>query len=230
MIAVATFSLAGVAPAYADPVPVDAPASDSLTETPDPNEPKPVEIVDGIPIWDEDDPEVPAPVEPGSDPNPTDDPLWGVPDRPDRAPDNCTPKTSKSVNNNVKNDYKETFLTGMRNNTGDSIPFDVTVTETDTVTYGLSVTVEEDFKAWIFAKIKASVNANVSKSMTTQYGLTVHPTVRPHHKITVQYGVSREKVSFRRWQTYRDCSQKTTKTGTAWAPYSKDFRISTKKI
>lgn len=205
LVAISALSIVGAGPAQADPVPVDT-------------------TTDGIPIWDESDEIVVPDGTPGLGSYLPDDPQPRVFGR------QCDATYATYVTNNVKNDYVETFRTSTRNSTDESVPFDVEVTETGTVEYGLSVNVEEELKAGIFAKVAASINGSVKKSMSTSYGLKVHPTVKPHHKMTVQYGIYREKFSWRRYRIFSNCHETTLKQGTGWAPYDKEFRITTAKI
>lgn len=224
-----------------DPALEEDPETDAVPE----GDAVPVYVTDGIPVYNEGEEPAAPEVVPGSESDMTEEPTVGEPEPPvptcqpknpreqcdtDTNAEYCAPRYVKRVINNVKNDYVETFRTTVRNTTSKPVPADIQVTDTDTVTYGLSVNVEEEFKAWIFAKIKASINMSVAKSMTTSYGLTIHPTVQPRQKLTVQYGIYREKASFRHYQVYSNCNERTVKAGTAWAPYSKDFKISAAKL
>ncbi|MEU4620994.1 hypothetical protein AB0G04_13575 [Actinoplanes sp. NPDC023801] len=113
----------------------------------------------------------------------------------------------------------------MENNSNKDVKYTVRADESGTTTYGLSITVEEELSAGIFAKIKGSINGNVSKSMTTAYGSTVEVNVDPHKTLRVQYGIWRENVAWKSYYMRTNCSTTKNQSGTAWAPYEKRWKI-----
>lgn len=137
----------------------------------------------------------------------------------------CDPEYVYTVTNSVANTYDVHFNTSVDNSTGSTVKFTVKADESGTTTYGLSVAVEAEVSAGIFAKIKGTINGSVQKSMTTTYGSTVEVTVNPRSTLNVQYGVWRENVAWSSYYLRSSCSKTQQKSGTAWAPYQKKWRI-----
>ncbi len=77
----------------------------------------------------------------------------------------------------------------------------------------------------IFAKIKATINGDIEKSWTTEYGSEISVDVKPESELRVQYGAMNELVSWMKWYFYSNCDQGQKSNGTAKAPYREKWKI-----
>lgn len=136
----------------------------------------------------------------------------------------CEPGWYKSVSS-LANTFDVAYNTGVENNTAEKKEFKVKADKSGNFKYTVSIAVEEDFKAWIFAKIKASINAGVEQSWTTTYGSEVSTEVKPYSTLNAQYGVMEEMTAWRRYLMYSNCHTANETTGTAWVPYKEMWRF-----
>lgn len=137
----------------------------------------------------------------------------------------CDAGYTYTVTNSIKNTYDVKFNTSVENNSRKDVKYTVKADESGTTTFGLSISVEEELKAGIFASIKGSVNGSVQKSMTTAYGSSVEVSVEPASTLHVQYGIWRENVAWKSYYMRANCSTTKNQSGTAWAPYEKRWKI-----
>jgi len=87
------------------------------------------------------------------------------------------------------------YRDSVRNRSSSNISATCTATTSTTVTYSLSVTVGVEAKAWIFAKISASVTGGVAKSMSTGYSTSATFTVKPGKVMKCDRGVVTQRAS-----------------------------------
>ncbi|MEV6596409.1 hypothetical protein AB0M36_06010 [Actinoplanes sp. NPDC051346] len=178
------------------------------------------------------DPDAPPAIPGGGDVGGDEEPVAGSqPGKggPDRAPDNCTAVVKKSVAN-VKNSFDRVQRWSDENNTPNKDTMEVHVTKTKKFAFHIDISVEEELKAWVFAKVKATINGGISKEWTTESGAKRIITLQPRTLTTVEYGVWNEVVAFRKYQVYRSCQEKTLKTGKATMPYEERFKVSQKPL
>jgi hypothetical protein len=136
----------------------------------------------------------------------------------------CDPGRSYTLTN-TKNSfdikYRETD-DNSKNKSDDT--WNITVTSSGTTTFGVSVNVEEEISAGIFAKVKASINGSISHSMSTTTGTSHTTTVKAGHIVRAEYGIWRENFKWKTHYLYSNCDTSATKSGSGHAPYSIKWR------
>ncbi|MFD9032592.1 hypothetical protein ACFVZW_15785 [Streptomyces sp. NPDC059567] len=137
----------------------------------------------------------------------------------------CQPGKRAAIPTNTANTLDVKYRTSVTNGTGSTQNFKFTSKKSGTTTYGLSITVSAEMKAWIFAKIAAEVNGSVEKSKTAEIGEEVSGTVKPHSTLKGDFGNWRENVSGWTAHQYSNCSYGTKTYFNAWAPYRTNWRV-----
>jgi len=173
---------------------------------------------DGEPIWQEGDQDkAPAPTGPvgtAQASHPSVRPLSQF----------CEPyngRTETNTANTFDIKYRETD----DNSASDSDDtWNVTVTTSGTTTFSLSVNIEEELKAGIFADVKASINGGIQKSMSTTTGTSHTTTVKAGHILRAEYGIWRDNFNWRTYHVFSNCKEGNVKAGTGYAPYTIAWR------
>jgi hypothetical protein len=128
--------------------------------------------------------------------------------------------TVSNLPNKLSVDYRDSMI----NDTGLEQTLSVTATKSTTFTWGLSVTVGVEAKAWIFAKVSASVNGSIQHSSTTTFGSTATARVPAHSIIKADRGMWQEKFGYKYYSINGSCKE-THGSGTGQAPYRQYWRL-----
>ena len=144
---------------------------------------------------------------------------------PDLAAPYCEPGNYVYEMTNTTNTFDAKFSTSIINSTGSSKSFKFTATKTGTTEFSVSGSVTAELKAAIFARMEATINAGVVKSMTTAYGVETSGTVNPHTTLYGDYGNWKENVNWKSHYVYSNCNSAQERSGSASAPYREAWKL-----
>ena len=106
------------------------------------------------------------------------------------------------VMSRLTRDYKVGYRDSLINKTSRTAQFDFQATESKTFSFGASVTIKEEFSAGIFAKIEASVTAEMSKSLASGTAVNAGISVPAHTTTYCDRVVYRDRFKVRRCTVY----------------------------
>ncbi|UNO40214.1 hypothetical protein [Streptomyces sp. MST-110588] len=151
--------------------------------------------------------------------------LPGAVDGPDldepKAPSGryCEPGNVARITKNLKNTMAVKYSTFVRNNKPYAVDFKFASKKSGTTTIGTSVTVSGETKILFLGKIKAEVNANASKSWTSELGVEVGGKAKARSTVYGDYGIMKENVRAYKAYMYSNCEIGRKQEMTVWAPY-----------
>lgn len=116
------------------------------------------------------------------------------------------------------------------NRTKDTITRQAHFEKTSTTTWKISGGVEATFSAWIFAEVKAHVNAGVDKSHTIRSGYSDTVKVRAGHKLTATRGWRIQQARGYVYHVYSNCQTQSRGGFNFTAPYTEYVSYKTTKL
>jgi hypothetical protein len=136
----------------------------------------------------------------------------------------CPPGYVYGVYRNTANDMRVFDRWFVANSTGSTISATFRADTGGSFTHTTSIGLEGEISS-VFAKVKASVNASVAKTMTASTGVSVTSSVKPHSTLKGDYGIWRENVKMKRNYMYSNCHYGATQYFSYSAPYRKGWRL-----
>ncbi|MPY31310.1 hypothetical protein FNH09_08350 [Streptomyces adustus] len=151
----------------------------------------------------------------------------GKPSGGDLYPDavRCENAQIVKITSNLANTMAVKDSTFVKNDRSSSIDFKFTSKKSGTTTFGGSITFSGEGKILWLGKIKTEVNANASKSWTSELGVEVGGKVKAHSTVYGDYGIMKENVYGYSYKTYSNCTVSDKTYAKVWAPYREGWVI-----
>lgn len=137
----------------------------------------------------------------------------------------CDSSKVVKITSNLKNDMAVKYSTFVKNNTSGPIDFKFTSKKSGTTTIGGSVTFSGEVKMLWLGKIKTEVQANASKSWTSELGVETGGKVKAHSTVYGDYGIMKENIYGYFYSIYSNCTVSPKTYAKVWAPYREGWVV-----
>ncbi|MFE1444410.1 hypothetical protein [Streptomyces sp. NPDC058739] len=137
----------------------------------------------------------------------------------------CDSSRVVKITSNLKNNMAIKYSTFVKNNTSSPIDFKFTSRKSGTTTIGGSVTFSGEVKMLWLGKIKTEVQANASKSWTSELGVETAGKVKAHSTVYGDYGIMKENIYGYFYSIYSNCTVSAKTYAKVWAPYKEGWVV-----